>query len=125
MQPPPPVVVKAAAGLCMCLLVIGTLASAAAAASAPAKSGPNWPVTKCAMSEFTCTNGKCVQLNKFCDNTNDCGDGSDEPRFCTRKFSRSLHPIVRTFNIAIVHTFTNTRTHTQDFLLHISSGFKW
>uniref|UniRef100_A0A1B0CN39 CUB domain-containing protein n=1 Tax=Lutzomyia longipalpis TaxID=7200 RepID=A0A1B0CN39_LUTLO len=41
------------------------------------------PVTQCAMSEHTCTNGKCVPLNKFCDNINDCGDSSDEPRFCT------------------------------------------
>lgn len=44
-----------------------------------------WPITNCAMSEFTCTNGKCIQLNKFCDKVNDCGDSSDEPRFCTRK----------------------------------------
>lgn len=57
----------------------------AAAASGKSVGSQNWPVTKCSMSEFTCTNGKCVQLNKFCDNTNDCGDGSDEPRFCTRK----------------------------------------
>lgn len=50
------------------------------------KSGQTmWPITNCAMSEFTCTNGKCIQLNKFCDKVNDCGDSSDEPRFCTRK----------------------------------------
>ncbi|XP_037908293.1 uncharacterized protein LOC119649946 isoform X2 [Hermetia illucens] len=42
------------------------------------------PVTQCKMSEHTCTNGKCVPLNKYCNNVNDCGDGSDEPRFCTR-----------------------------------------
>ncbi|XP_055909808.1 uncharacterized protein LOC129944417 isoform X3 [Eupeodes corollae] len=42
------------------------------------------PVTQCRMSEFTCTNGRCVSLNNFCNNVNDCGDGSDEPRFCTR-----------------------------------------
>lgn len=39
----------------------------------------------CAISEHTCNNGKCVPLNKFCDNINDCGDSSDEPRFCTSK----------------------------------------
>lgn len=43
------------------------------------------PVTQCKMSEHTCTNGKCVPLNKYCNNVNDCGDGSDEPRFCTRE----------------------------------------
>ncbi|XP_058457818.1 uncharacterized protein LOC131434755 isoform X2 [Malaya genurostris] len=38
----------------------------------------------CAVSEHTCNNGRCVPLNKYCNNVNDCGDGSDEPRFCTR-----------------------------------------
>lgn len=41
--------------------------------------------SQCSISELTCTNGKCVPLNKFCDNVNDCGDSSDEPRFCTSK----------------------------------------
>lgn len=40
-------------------------------------------MTQCAMSEHTCNNGRCIPLNKFCDNVNDCGDSSDEPRFCT------------------------------------------
>ncbi|XP_055536271.1 uncharacterized protein LOC129724969 isoform X2 [Wyeomyia smithii] len=39
---------------------------------------------QCAVSEHTCNNGRCVPLNKYCNNVNDCGDGSDEPRFCTR-----------------------------------------
>lgn len=73
-------------------LAYAVSAAAAAPAPSPATGGKsaatqNWPVTKCSMSEFTCTNGKCVQLNKYCDNSNDCGDGSDEPRFCTRKCS--------------------------------------
>ncbi|XP_034481213.1 uncharacterized protein LOC117786905 [Drosophila innubila] len=38
----------------------------------------------CSLSEFNCSNGRCVPLSKFCNNNNDCGDGSDEPRFCTR-----------------------------------------
>ena len=40
----------------------------------------------CAVSEHTCNNGRCVPLNKYCNNVNDCGDGSDEPRFCTSKY---------------------------------------
>lgn len=40
-------------------------------------------MTQCAMSEHTCNNGRCIPLNKFCDSVNDCGDSSDEPRFCT------------------------------------------
>ncbi|GAB0095570.1 uncharacterized protein DMENIID0001_109660 [Sergentomyia squamirostris] len=54
----------------------------AAGTSKPGQPGMG-PVTQCAMSEHTCTNGKCIPLNKFCDNINDCGDSSDEPRFCT------------------------------------------
>lgn len=72
------------------LLLTGIVGDAAQAASSSTmmttKSGQIWPATKCAMSEYTCTNGKCIQLNKYCDNINDCGDSSDEPRFCTRKF---------------------------------------
>lgn len=40
-------------------------------------------MTQCAMSEHTCDNGRCIPLNKYCDNVDDCGDSSDEPRFCT------------------------------------------
>lgn len=50
------------------------------------KSGYMGPLTKCLMSEFTCTNGRCIPLNKFCDKQNDCGDNTDEPRFCTSKY---------------------------------------
>uniref|UniRef100_A0A182SXY2 Uncharacterized protein n=1 Tax=Anopheles maculatus TaxID=74869 RepID=A0A182SXY2_9DIPT len=41
---------------------------------------------QCALSEHTCTNGRCIPWDKYCNNVNDCGDGSDEPRFCTRKY---------------------------------------
>lgn len=47
---------------------------------------------QCAMSEHTCNNGRCVPLNKYCNNVNDCGDGSDEPRFCTSKYPPSNGP---------------------------------
>lgn len=40
---------------------------------------------QCEMSEFTCTNGKCVSLDKYCNNFPDCDDASDEPRFCSSK----------------------------------------
>jgi hypothetical protein len=40
---------------------------------------------KCSISEYTCANNKCISLAQFCDNIDNCGDGSDEPRFCTRK----------------------------------------
>lgn len=41
---------------------------------------------KCSISEFSCGNGKCIAAAAYCDNNDDCGDGSDEPRFCTSKF---------------------------------------
>lgn len=41
--------------------------------------------SRCTLAEYTCTNGQCVPANKFCDKVNDCGDNSDEPRFCSRK----------------------------------------
>lgn len=44
------------------------------------------PNPKCKKSEFTCNNGKCIPSNSFCNNVNDCGDSSDEPRYCTSKY---------------------------------------
>lgn len=41
----------------------------------------------CRLSEFLCGNGRCVPITHYCDAINDCGDSSDEPRFCSRKYS--------------------------------------
>ncbi|XP_028134740.2 uncharacterized protein LOC114329744 [Diabrotica virgifera virgifera] len=41
------------------------------------------PGPACRISEFPCRNGKCIRLNGYCDGTDDCGDVSDEPPFCT------------------------------------------
>lgn len=41
---------------------------------------------RCSISEFTCANNKCISAAQYCDNNDDCGDSSDEPRFCTSKF---------------------------------------
>lgn len=67
--------------------------SSSTTAAIGTKSGQLWPRTKCAMSEYTCTNGKCIQLNQYCDNVNDCGDSSDEPRFCTSKLKLNFTEI--------------------------------
>lgn len=66
-----------------CSMVVSA-ASPTATASSPIKMGPI--NTQCTLSQFTCSNGKCVDLNRYCNNVNDCGDGSDEPRFCTSKY---------------------------------------
>lgn len=39
----------------------------------------------CKISEFGCRGGRCISADKYCDGVDHCGDGSDEPRWCTRK----------------------------------------
>ncbi|CAH1786792.1 unnamed protein product, partial [Owenia fusiformis] len=36
------------------------------------------PQSQCVPTEFRCNSGGCIQENKQCDFSNDCGDGSDE-----------------------------------------------
>lgn len=45
------------------------------------------PLIGCSLSEFACKNGKCIPAFKYCDKVHDCGDNSDEPRFCTCKLA--------------------------------------
>jgi hypothetical protein len=40
----------------------------------------------CRVSEFFCDTGQCVALDRFCDGEDDCGDKSDEPRYCSREY---------------------------------------
>ncbi|KYN09650.1 hypothetical protein ALC57_18170, partial [Trachymyrmex cornetzi] len=44
-------------------------------------------VLSCRQSEFQCANGHCVALNKVCNVVDDCGDGSDETRPCSRELN--------------------------------------
>lgn len=37
----------------------------------------------CNLSEYSCDNGNCIALNKYCDGTHDCEDKSDEPSSCS------------------------------------------
>ncbi|XP_022251552.1 uncharacterized protein LOC106467644 [Limulus polyphemus] len=37
----------------------------------------------CQFTEFSCGNGNCISLNKFCDGRDDCGNGNDEALGCT------------------------------------------
>lgn len=41
-------------------------------------------IEACKISEFACRGGSiCLPLDKYCDGRDDCGDSSDEPKFCT------------------------------------------
>ncbi|KAL1450879.1 hypothetical protein WDU94_003191 [Cyamophila willieti] len=41
--------------------------------------------SQCRISEYQCRNGRCVSLDRFCNEFDDCGDKSDEPRYCSRE----------------------------------------
>jgi hypothetical protein len=58
------------------LLALGTLATLTTVRSA---------APACRISEYPCRSGKCVRLDRYCDGVDDCGDNSDEPKFCTGK----------------------------------------
>jgi hypothetical protein len=47
-------------------------------------------VPACRISEFPCRNGRCIRLDRYCDGIDDCGDKSDEPRYCTGKYIELL-----------------------------------
>jgi len=44
-------------------------------------------VPACRISEFPCRNSRCIRLDRYCDGVDDCGDKSDEPRYCTGKYT--------------------------------------
>ncbi|GLH06301.1 LOW QUALITY PROTEIN: uncharacterized protein LOC103523051 [Gryllus bimaculatus] len=49
---------------------------------APPRPAPTAPLAP-SRSIFPCRNARCVRLDRYCDGVDDCGDKSDEPRFCT------------------------------------------
>ena len=42
--------------------------------------------TPCRLSELLCDTGQCISMDKYCNGEDDCGDKSDEPKSCTRKY---------------------------------------
>lgn len=46
------------------------------------KAGDSGP---CKSWEYRCGNDRCISPNRYCDGTDDCGDGSDETVGCSSK----------------------------------------
>ncbi len=60
----------------------------------------------CPLTQFRCATGRCVNLNVFCDGRNDCGDNSDEPAQCTRKWNtKNNKSIANCFPFMCFHLF--------------------
>lgn len=62
--------------------------SSEVSSSSPETSGSPTEIAEtivCRPSEYLCGTGQCVAQDKYCDGENDCGDKSDEPRYCTRE----------------------------------------
>ncbi|CAG9804070.1 unnamed protein product [Chironomus riparius] len=67
----------------LCLCYVTTTILSAKQSQHRSTAVNNYNNQKCSISEYTCANNKCISLAQFCDNNDDCGDNSDEPRFCT------------------------------------------
>lgn len=59
----------------------------------------------CQLSEFMCSTGYCLALDKFCDGNDDCGDKSDEPPYCSREFFFTFYCIFNYLNTKYTRIF--------------------
>ncbi|XP_071872187.1 uncharacterized protein isoform X1 [Bombus fervidus] len=70
----------------------------------------------CRPSEYLCGTGNCVAQDKYCDGENDCGDNSDEPKYCTL-CNRTLYGDVgRTYRVEV----RRPREDRLPFLCHLN-----
>ncbi|KAG4071236.1 hypothetical protein HA402_008971 [Bradysia odoriphaga] len=59
-------------------------------------------IDACKISEFACRGGSiCLPLDKYCDGRDDCGDSSDEPKFCTVCNRTYYGDIGRTYSLRV------------------------
>lgn len=74
----------------------------------------------CGPDEFHCTNDKCVDVSLTCDGRDDCGDGSDEDKECSKNpniYSQSSFHFIK--HSGHVYKLCNSRT---EFRCTTSSG---
>ncbi|CAK9815025.1 hypothetical protein ANTPLA_LOCUS8462 [Anthophora plagiata] len=91
-----------------------TSESSSTAKTTPTTGLENVPV--CRPSEYLCGTGNCVAQDKYCDGENDCGDKSDEPRYCT-PCNRTLYGDVgRTYRVEV----RRPREDRLPFLCHLN-----
>ncbi|XP_076290732.1 uncharacterized protein LOC143214060 [Lasioglossum baleicum] len=73
-------------------------------------------VAVCRSSEYLCDNGNCIAQDKYCNGENDCGDNSDEPKYCT-PCNRTLYGDVgRTYSVEV----RRPREDRLPFLCHLN-----
>ncbi|KAG7207416.1 hypothetical protein KM043_009065 [Ampulex compressa] len=92
----------------------GATSSESSSTTAPTTSPEN--KLACRPSEYLCGTGSCVAQDKYCDGENDCGDKSDEPRYCT-PCNRTLYGDVgRTYRVEV----RRPREDRLPFLCHLN-----
>lgn len=81
----------------------------------------------CKVSEFPCRGGAlCLPLDKYCDGRDDCGDASDEPKYCTGNsiYCVSLTPVPHIHLRSGGSTLDQTRLRIIIIIL-LNYAFKW
>lgn len=68
----------------------------------------------CKISEFPCRGGAlCLPLDKYCDGRDDCGDASDEPKYCTGNSIYYINPRPVPYILNLRWRMRCTRDHTR------------
>ncbi|OAD54790.1 CUB domain-containing protein 2 [Eufriesea mexicana] len=70
----------------------------------------------CRPSEYLCGTGSCIAQDKYCDGENDCGDNSDEPRYCTPCNRTLFGDVGRTYRVEV----RRPREDRLPFLCHLN-----